>query len=116
MPNRARSGAVRSPARVVAPINVKPLDRYLDRPCTGALADDDIELEVLHRWVEDLLDHRTHPVDLVDEEYFVLFEVGQNRGQVARLLEYGPGGRPDRHAELIGDDIRQSVLPRPGGP
>jgi hypothetical protein len=41
-----------------------------------SLSDQDVELEVLHRRVEDLLDRRRQPVDLVDEEHVAGFQVG----------------------------------------
>ena len=50
-----------------------------------ALADDEIELEVLHRRIEDLLDRRVQPMDLVDEQHVAFLEVGQQRREVARL-------------------------------
>ena len=40
----------------------------------GALADDDVEPEVLERRVEDLLDGAVEPVDLVDEEHVARLE------------------------------------------
>ena len=46
-----------------------------------ALAEDDVQLEVLHRRVEDLLDRPVQPVDLVDEEDVVL-----GQGPSARTL------------------------------
>ena len=48
------------------------------------LADDEIELEVLHRRIEDLLDRGVQPVDLVDEEDVAILEIGEERGEVAR--------------------------------
>src|SRR5439155_6680832 len=53
-----------------------------DRPGGGALADDDVEAEVLHRRVQDLLDGAGEPVDLIDEEHVAVLEVGQDGGQV----------------------------------
>ena len=64
------------------------LQRHLHRPRARALADDDVQLEVLHRGIEDFLDRRTHAVNLVDEEHFARAEVRQNRRQIAGLLEH----------------------------
>ena len=47
------------------------LQRHLHRPRARPLADDDVDLVVLERRVEDLLDHRRHAVNLVDEEDLV---------------------------------------------
>ena len=68
MPNRARIGAVSMPKRVVAPIKREPLDRHRDRLRLGSLAQTDVDPVVLHRRIEELLDHRPQPMDLVDEE------------------------------------------------
>ena len=55
MPKRSRSGVVSSPARVVAPIrvNLREIDLHRARRRPGA--DDEIELVVLHRGIEDFL-------------------------------------------------------------
>ena len=74
MPKRARSGDVSSPARVVAPIERERLERHLHRSRARALPDHDVELEVLHRGIEDLFDRRRHAVNLVDEQHFALAE------------------------------------------
>ena len=50
----------------------------LDRARRRAFADHDVDLVVLQRRVEDLLDHRRQAVDLVDEEHVVALEVGQD--------------------------------------
>ena len=61
------------------------LQRHLDRSRARPLADDDVELEVLHRRIEDLLDRRRQAVNLVDEEHFAL----------AADWSAWPRGRPD---------------------
>ncbi len=63
------------------------LEAEAERPGGWALADHDVEREVLHRRVEDLLDGPVEPVDLVDEQDVVRLERGQDRGQVARPLD-----------------------------
>src|SRR6202035_3248914 len=40
-------------------------------------ADDEIELKIFHRRIEDFLDGRIEPVDLVDEQNVALLEIGQ---------------------------------------
>ena len=69
MPKRSRSGLVSSPARVVAPTSVNGARSILHRARRRPLADDEVELEVLHRRIEDFLDRRIEPVDLVDEQH-----------------------------------------------
>ena len=68
MPKRSRSGVVSRPVRVVAPTSVNGGRSSVSVRAAGALADDDVEPEVLERRVEDLLDRAVEPVDLVDEE------------------------------------------------
>ena len=83
---------------------------------TRALAEHDVESEVLHRRVEDLLDRVTEPMNLVDEEHVARAEAGQDGGEVARPLDGGSGGRPDLGAHLGRDDVRERRLAEPGWP
>ena len=48
-----------------------------------SLADDEIELKVLHGRIEDFLDRRIEPVDLVDEQHVAVFEIGEEGCEVA---------------------------------
>ena len=79
-----------------------------------ALADDDVEPEVLERRVEDLLDRPVDAVDLVDEEHVARLERGQDRRHVALALERGAGDRADADVELLADDLRERRLAEPG--
>ena len=92
MPKRSRSGEVSRPARVVAPTSVKGGRSILIERAPGPLADHDVELEVLHRRVEDFLDDRAQAVDLVDEQHVVRLQVGEQRREVARAVR-APGPR-----------------------
>ena len=85
-------------------------DLERDRGGAGALADDDVDPEVLHRQVEHLLGGPRHPVDLVDEEHLALVEAGQDRGEVAGVVDRRAAGDPQRRAHLGGDDHRQGGL------
>ena len=107
-PGPQRRGEQPGPRR--RPDQREALDRHLDRPRAGALADDDVELEVLHRRIEDLLDRRRQPVDLVDEQHLAGLQARQHAGQVARLLDHRPGGGADGGAHLVGDDVGQRRL------
>ena len=86
------------------------------RPCSRALADDDVEPEVLERRVEDLLDRAVHAVDLVDEEDVLRVEAREDRRHVALPLERGPGDRADADVELLADDRRERRLAEAGRP
>jgi len=101
MPKRSRSGAVSRPARVVAPIRVNG-GRSI--------------LEVFHRRVQHFLDHRRQAVDLVHEQHVVRLEVGQQRCEVAGLLDHRAGGHPQGHAQLVGDDVAEGGLAEAGRP
>ena len=96
----ARGGADQRERRQVE------LDRARRRP----LADHDVDLEVLERRVQDLLDHRREAVDLVDEQHVLRLEVGQQRGEVAGALEHRARGLAQVDAELPGDDVRERGL------
>ena len=88
-----------------------------DRARRRALADDDVELEVLHRGVQHLLDGAREAVDLVDEQHVAVVEVGEDRGEVAGALERGPARDPaGRRSSSVAMMPASVVLPRPGGP
>ena len=91
------------------------LHGHLHRARARPLADDDVELVILHRRIQDLFDRRRHAVDLVDEEDLAFLQVREHRRKVARFLDHRPGGRPNRHAQLVGDHRRQRRLAEPGG-
>ena len=115
-PKRSRSGPGSSPARVVAPTRVNGATSSAIARRARALADDDVDPEVLHRHVEQLLGGPRHPVDLVEEQHLALAEVEQQRGEVAGPLDRRPAGDPQPGAELGGDDHRQRRLAEPGRP
>ena len=115
-PNRSRSGPVSSPARVVAPIRVNGGSSSGIAVAPGPLADDDVDPEVLHGHVQQLLGRAGDAVDLVDEQHLALAEAGQYRGQVAGALDRRAAGDPNRRAELGGDDHREAGLAQPGRP
>ena len=57
------------------------------------LADHQVELELLQRRIEDLLDRGRQAVDLVDEQDVARLQVGQQRGEVAGARDHRPGGQ-----------------------
>ena len=107
---------MRSPARVVAPIERELRQLDLDRARRRPLADDEVELVVLHRRVEDFLDGRVEAVDLVDEEHVALFEIGELRREIAGLGDHRPRGRAEIDPELAGDDLGERRLAEAGRP
>ncbi len=44
-------------------------------------------------------------MNLVDEEHVVLAEARQDRREIARAFEHRTGGRANRHAEFLSDDV-----------
>ena len=114
MPKRDRSGpGQQSRARRRADQR-ELLKRHLDRARARPLPDDDVELVVLHRRVQHLFDRRRHPVNLVDEQHFVLAEARQDRREIAGALEHRPRGRAHGDAELLADDVSQRRLAETG--
>src|SRR5438477_4206224 len=92
------------------------LQRQFDQARRRSLPDHEVELEVLHRRVQRLLDDVIQPVDLVDEEDVPALQVGEDRGEIARPLKNGTGGGTDRDVELVGDDVRERRLAESGRP
>src|SRR5262249_38503441 len=60
----------------------------LDGTGRRALADDEVELEILHRRIKDFLDRGTEPVNLIDEENVARLEIGEQRRKIARLCNH----------------------------
>jgi hypothetical protein len=88
----------------------EPLEGDLDGPGARPLSDDDVQLVVFHRRIEDLFDRRAHAVHFVDEDDLPRLEGREHRREVAGLLNHGAGRRPDRDAELVRNDARQGRL------
>src|SRR5579884_4301362 len=107
MPNRSRSGEVRSPVRVVAPTSVNGGRSRVS--VRAAVPHDDVEPEVLERRVKDFLGRAAEPVDLVDEDDVARLDGGEDRRDVLPL-ERGAGDRPDPDAELLADDVGEARL------
>ena len=77
------------------------------------LADHQVERAILHRRIEDFLDRRREPVDLVDEEDVAILEIGEQGGEIARFGDHRPRGGAEADAELARDDLRQRGLAEP---
>ena len=52
-------------------------------------------------------------MDLVDEQHVALFEIGQQRGEIARLGDHRPRGGAEADAEFARHDLRQRGLAEP---
>src|SRR6266446_4124441 len=84
------------------------------RPGAGPLTDDDVELEVLHRGIEDFLDIGLEPMNLVDEKHIAEFEVCQNRSQITLHLDQRAGGRTESCPHFVGNNGSECRLTQPG--
>ena len=82
----------------------------------GSFADDQVELEIFHRRVQDFLDRGLQPMDFVDEQHIPGLKVGQDRGKVAGLGDHRAGGRAETDPKFAGDDLRQRGLAQAGRP
>ena len=60
----------------------------LDRAGGWTFADQDVDLEVFQRGVQDLFDDRRQPMDFVDEQDVVALQAGQDGSQVPRLFQH----------------------------
>ena len=89
------------------------LELHRDRAGAHAVAQDDVDAEVLHRGIDELLDDPRHAVDLVDEEDGALVEVGEEREQVGGLGQRGAARHLNRRAELVGQHGGEGRLAEP---
>ena len=53
-------------------------------------ADDEVELEILHRRIENLFDRRIETMNFVDEQDIPRLEIGELPREIARLADDGP--------------------------
>lgn len=84
-----------------------------DRPRGGSLADDDVQLIVLHRRIENFLNGRIEAVDFIDEQHVAALKVGQDGGQVAGLLQHRARSLPHARAHFIGENVRERGFAEP---
>ena len=99
---------------MVAPTRVnRGRSSRIDR-ADGPLADHDVELEVLHRRVQDLFDGPGEAMDLVDEEDVAVVEVGEDGGEVTGALQRRAAGDPEPDLHLGGHDPGEARLAQAG--
>src|SRR5258708_3200411 len=93
----------------------KRLHREAHRAGAGPLADDDVELEILHRGIKDFLDLASQAMNLVNEENIAFIEVVDDGGEVAGALDRGSRGGPQVDTEFARDDVCERSLAESGG-
>ena len=64
-----------------------------------AAVEREVDAAVLHRGIDELLDRRGQPVDLVDEEDITRLHLGERAHEVARL--HHAGARRDHHLQRL---------------
>ncbi len=74
------------PKRVVAPMRVKAWQIQLDGTGRRALADDNVELIILHGRIQDFLNQFVEAMNFVDKKDIAVFEISEDRAQVSYLL------------------------------
>ena len=75
-----------------------------------SFADHQVERAIFHRRVEDFLDRRIEPVDLVDEQNVAVLQICEQRGEVAGLGNHRPAGGAETDAHLAGENACQRGL------
>ena len=114
-PKRSRKGRSVASTRG-GPDQGKAWQGEFDRPGTGSLANNNVQLKIFHGRVENFFDNVRQSVNLVDEKNIALLQVGEQRCQVTGAFH----DRPRRTFEV--DPISTAmicasvVFPSPGGP
>src|SRR5512134_2435406 len=80
----------------------------------GALAQDEVQLVVLHGRIQGFLDRGVEPVNLVHEENVPLAKVAQDGGQVLWSFQHRTGGGENVYTQLGGNDVGQCRLSKTG--
>src|SRR5205085_718262 len=76
----------------------------------GPLPDNDIELIILQRGIQDFFQRWLQPVDLVEEQHLPALNVGEDGGEVALDRERRAGCLLKLYPQLVGDDAGQRGL------
>ena len=90
--------------------------RKVDTARGGTFADDEIEREILHCRVENLLYGTGQAVDLIDKENVALSKIGKQRSQIPFFLDSGTRGDVQIHTHLGGYDPGQRCFAETGRP
>ena len=102
------------PARVVAPISVKGGRLSFITRALGPWPKHDIQMKVFERGVEGFLYHAVQPVNLINKKNVPGAQIGENRGEVARLFKGGAARGDDIHTELARHNIREGCFAKSG--
>ena len=116
MPNRSRSGPGKHAAARGRADDRELLEVEIDRPRGHSLAEHDVDPEVFHDRVDELLDRAGQSMDLVDKEDRAFRGIGQEGHHVHLLVEGGPAGDVELDAQLVVQDRGEGRLAQPGRP
>lgn len=92
------------------PYQGKRLQINFDRARGRTLADDQIQLEILHGRIEDFLHRNGHAMDFIHKEYVMSAEIGEDGRQIPAALQHRAGSADQVDAQFCGHDLRQSRL------
>ena len=107
MPKRERSGAMISPARVVAPIEGETIELVRMDPRAGTLADDQVDAKIFHGRVENFLHGGLQAMNFVEEEKILGVERSEHGGEVALFFEQRAGADFYGRAHFVGQNLGQ---------
>jgi len=68
-------------------------------------------MELLHRRVENLLDHARETMHLVDEQHGAVLKIREDRCEIAGPFYRRSAGDLYRNSKLVGDHVRERGLP-----
>ena len=95
----------------------EPSEIERNRPCRRTLAENDVNPEILHSWIQHLFDRAGETVNLVDKQHIAVFELRQDRRQIASPFQSWAGRDLEVGAHLRRDDVgkrRLTEARRPG--
>ena len=91
----------------------KPRQVQPDGARRRSLADDDIQLEILHRRIQNLLHRPAEAMNFIDEQNIAVRQISQNRRQIARFLNRRAAGHTQICAHFISNHRRHGRLAKP---
>ena len=81
-----------------------------------SFADNEVQLEILHRGIEDFLDGGRETMNLIDEKNIARLEIGEEGGEIACPGNDGARRRAEIDTEFARNDLRQRRLAETGRP
>src|SRR5277367_2939795 len=82
----------------------------------GALPDDQVDTEILHRGIENFFERRLQAMNFIEKEKIPRVKRREYGREIAFFFEERPGADFDRRTHFIGEDLRERGLPEAGWP